>query len=362
MEAGVGGRPFLVRAPAEFGRLHPLGQEALDRPGVDEYVARLRALSPLSVALGDVHALDPEPLGEAAPLVPGLRLGRLVAEIVGKMDERLLHEPGDHAGIGAAARDGGRSARILAPLRHHCLAQRVVGARLVAERLVIIEARPRLDDGVDVEGAELAAIAHDVERRGVDRKVDAEALAFARGQVFLQRVAIIFAREAEMDEADAAFVEELAIGVARVDDDEALLIEFEVALDQRQRPFADRSEADHHDRAGDPPVARPMRHGVRSPLVTSDAERPGRRLKPRPSGRVNSPGGGVSVAKLSCPAQRARPDAERRRGLLEFGLTRLLGQAFLWQFKERLFMGADRKASWLAGRRGIWRWGETRSR
>ena len=312
MEAGVGGRPFLVRAPAEFGRLHPLGQEALDRPGVDEDVARLGLPRALGVALGDMHALDPEALGEAGPFVLRLRLGRLVAEIVGKMDERLLDEPGDHAGIGAAARDGGRSARIFAALLHHRLAQRVVGARLVAERLVIVEARPRLDDRVDVEGAKLAAIAHHVERGGIDRKVDAEALAFARGQIFLERVAIIVAREAEMDEADAALVEELAVGVVRVDDDEPLLIEFEVALDQGQRPFADRSEADHHDRAGDPPVARPMRHGVRSPLMTSDAERPGRRLKPWPSGRVNS----AESKQLSqnCHVRRGAAGHERKSG------------------------------------------------
>ena len=158
-------------------------------------------LGALRVAFGDMHALDAEALCEARPLVFRLRLRRLVAKIGGEIDERLLDEPGDHAGIGAAAGDGGRSARILAALGHHRLAQRIVGARLVAERLVIVEARPRLDDGVDVERADLAAKAHDVERGGVDREVDAEALALACGQVFAQHVAIIVAREAEMDEA-----------------------------------------------------------------------------------------------------------------------------------------------------------------
>ena len=52
-----------------------------------------------------------------------------------------------------------------------------------------------------------------------------------------------------MDEADSAVVEELAVGIVRIDDDEALRIEFEMALDQRQRSLADRSEADHRDRA-----------------------------------------------------------------------------------------------------------------
>ncbi len=72
-----------------------------------------------------------------------------------------------------------------------------------------------------------------------------------------------------MDEADAALIQKLAVGIVRIDDDEALLVEFEVTLDQRQRPLADRSEADHHDRASDAPVLRPMRHGVRSPSRTS---------------------------------------------------------------------------------------------
>ena len=304
-----------MRAPAEFGRLHALGQEAFDRPGVDEDVARLRALGALGVALGDVHALDAEPLGEAAPFVARLRLGRLVAEVVGEIDERLLDEPGDHAGIGAAAGDGGRSARILAPLRQHRLAQRVVGARLVAERLVVIEARPRLDDGVDVEGAELAAIAHDVERRRVDRKVDAEALAFARGQVFRQRVAIIFAREAEMDEFDAALVEQLAVGVARVDDDETLLIEIEVALDQRQRPLP----IDPKPIITIGPAMRPWRgQCVMASGLLSGRATPGvlaRRLKPRPCRPVNSAGGGVSVAKLSRECGRLDGTAARAAGI-----------------------------------------------
>ena len=69
------------------------------------------------------------------------------------------------------------SRRDSAPFCQHRLAQRVIGARVVAERLVVIEARPGLDDGVDVERADLAAMTHEVERRGVDRQVDAEALA-----------------------------------------------------------------------------------------------------------------------------------------------------------------------------------------
>src|ERR1700722_3209410 len=177
MIAGIGRRPFLMRSPAELRRLHAFRQKTFDRPGVDEYVARLWALGALGVALGDMHALDAEALRETSPLLFGLRFRSLVAEILGEIDEPLLDEPGDHARIGAATRDSGRAARILAAFGQHRLAQRVVRARVVAERLVVIEARPRLDDGVDVERADLAAMAHEVERGSVDRQVDAEALA-----------------------------------------------------------------------------------------------------------------------------------------------------------------------------------------
>ena len=223
MEARVGRRPFLMRAPAEFRRLHALRQKAFDRPGVDEHVARLRRLRALRVAFGDMHALDAEAMGEAAPFVFRLRRRGFVAKIGGEIDERLLDEPGDHAGIGPATGDGGRSAWVPAAFTHHGLAQCVIGARFVAKRLVVIESRPGLDNRVDVERADLAAIAHDVERGGVDREVDAEALAFAGGQVFAQHVAIIIAREPQLHEADATLIEEPPICIVRIDDDEAAL-------------------------------------------------------------------------------------------------------------------------------------------
>ena len=68
-----------------------------------------------------------------------------------------------------------------------------------------------------------------------------------------------------MDELHAALVEQAPVGVVRVDDDEVFLVEFEMALDQRQGSLADRSEADHHDRAFDPRMQGPVGHGVFSP-------------------------------------------------------------------------------------------------
>ena len=259
--AAVRRHPFLVRAPAELGRLHALRQEALDRPGVDEDVHRLRALGALGVALGDVDALDADLLGEPAPVLAGLRLAELELEIARDVEQRLLDEPRHHARIGAAAGDRRRAARLAAPRRQHGFAQRIVRARLRPELGVEVEARPRLDHGVDVERADLAGELHDVERGGVDRQVDAKPLPAARGQQRRQQLAVILPGHRLVDEADAALVEQLAVLVLRIDDDEARLVEGEMALDQRQRAFADRAEADHHDGTVDAAVHGPLGHG-----------------------------------------------------------------------------------------------------
>src|ERR1041384_1095800 len=63
-----------------------------------------------------------------------------------------------------------------------------------------------------------------------------------------------------MDEADAAVVEQLAVLVLRVDDDETALVLAEMTLDQRQRALADRAEADHYHGPIDTGVDRPFRH------------------------------------------------------------------------------------------------------
>ena len=103
MRAGVLRHPLLVRAPAELGRLQALRHEAFDRPGVDEHAHGLRVLGALRVALGDVDALHAHALHELRPFIARLRLLVLEADVPGDVEERLLDEPGHHAGIGAAA-------------------------------------------------------------------------------------------------------------------------------------------------------------------------------------------------------------------------------------------------------------------
>ena len=192
------------------------------------------------------------------------------SEVGGEAEEGFLEEPGDHAGVGAAAGDGGGAAGIGQLLGADGLAQGVVGAVLRREREVEVVAGPGLDHGVDVEDAELAAEAHDVERAGVDREVDAEAAAV--GEELGQKSPVVLGGYGGVDEADAALLEEGAVDVGGVDDGDLVGVVDEVALDQRQGALADRAEADHHDRAVYPPVAR-IGLGHRRPLPVDGALR-----------------------------------------------------------------------------------------
>ncbi len=236
-------------APAELGRLHAFGDETLHRPGVDEHVHRLRLLGALGVALGDMDALDAELHGKLAPAFAALRLVDRRAGVAGDVDQRLLDEPGHHAGIGAAGGDRGGAARAFASRFEQRLAQRIVRAFFCAHALVEIEAGPRFDDGVDIERADFPAHAHDVDRRGVDREVDAKALAAAFGEQRHQQFAIIVLCHRLLDEAHAVLLRELAV-LMRIDDDKARSVIGEMPFDQRQRALADRAEADHDDGAG----------------------------------------------------------------------------------------------------------------
>jgi hypothetical protein len=195
------GIQFFVGAPAEFGRLQAFRDEALDRPGVPERVERLRVLGALGIALGDVHALDADLLHQLGPAFAVVlrRLFELDVEIPGKVHERLLDEPGDHARISAAGGDRGRAAGVLFLFLAQRFAQRIVGAVGVLHALVEVEAEPGFDDRVDIEHVEFAAELDQVERAGVDREVDAEALAAAFREERLQEVLVVLPGDMGLD-------------------------------------------------------------------------------------------------------------------------------------------------------------------
>ncbi len=215
-------------------------------------------LGPLGVALGDMDTLHADLVHQRRPFLTGLGLRIGDAGILGDVQERLLDEPGHHAGIGAAARHRGRAARRRTTGVENVLPQRVVGAVGLGEALVEVEAGPGLGHGVDVERAEFAAELEDVARRGVDREVHAEALTTALGEKRGQDIAVVFLRQRHLLEAQAVLLGEILVRVGGLDHREAVLVVGEMPLDQGKRAATDRTEADHHDRTGDVAVDGPI--------------------------------------------------------------------------------------------------------
>ena len=97
-----------MRAPAEFGRLAALADEAVNRPRVDKLSGLFRRpVADLGVPLGDVDGLDTQELGQRPPFGLGGRLGNLDACVFGNVDEGLLDKMGHQAWVRAVCRDNG---------------------------------------------------------------------------------------------------------------------------------------------------------------------------------------------------------------------------------------------------------------
>ncbi len=73
MAAAIGREMPFMRPPAELRRLRAFADEAVDRPGVDEFARLLRDRRDLGIAFGDMNNLDAETLGEAGPIAARCR-------------------------------------------------------------------------------------------------------------------------------------------------------------------------------------------------------------------------------------------------------------------------------------------------
>ena len=104
------GEVTLVRAPAELGRLAALGDEAVDRPGVDELARTLGLARHLGVALGDVDRLHAQVAEQPRPACAVGRLRMRQAGVAGDDQRRLLDQLRDQARVGALGADRGRTA------------------------------------------------------------------------------------------------------------------------------------------------------------------------------------------------------------------------------------------------------------
>src|SRR6185295_479832 len=130
---------LLVGAVAQLSGLQALRDEALDRPGVDELASRLRRLGALGVALGDVDALDADAPHQRRPILAALRLGNRNAGVAGDVEQRLLDEPRNHAGVGAAAVHHRDAARAFAAEVEHALAERIVRTLRQRDLGIVVE-------------------------------------------------------------------------------------------------------------------------------------------------------------------------------------------------------------------------------
>ena len=234
-----------MRAPAQLGGLETLGDKAFHRPCIDEHTARAGLAARLRVTLGDMHPLDAQSLHQPCPALAGRRGLGLATRVARQRQQRLLDEPADHAGIGAATADRRGSAGVGGLFIAHRLPQGIVGAGGIVARVKVISG-PRFDDGVDIQHTQLAAELHDVQRRGVHRQVHAEP---AIAEQPAQHLAVIPGRQGRVDERDLVLVQEIVLRRIRFDDDQPVRIVFEMPLDQRPCALADGPEADDDHRA-----------------------------------------------------------------------------------------------------------------
>jgi hypothetical protein len=183
-------------------------------------------------------------------------------EITCQVEHSPLDKPRDHSGIRPAAGNSGRATWMLLLLGKQGLAQGVIGAVGIIDVTCIVEAGPWLDHRIDIECAHLAAQAHYIDGRSVDGKIDAETLAATFGQKRLEQRLVIFLGNGFLDEADATLVEQFLVGIARIDNEQAGLVIFEVAFDEGQGTPSDGTETDHHNRTGNFSIYRPfsLRH------------------------------------------------------------------------------------------------------
>ncbi len=259
--AGVFRLPVFMSAPAELGRLQAFSNEAFHRPCVPEGVERLRLLGALGVAFSDMNTLHAGLLHKLRPALTVIGCGffKLKLEFASEIDERLFHKPRHHAGICSTAGNSGRATRIFFLFSANGLAQRIIGARSIVCFGVKIETKPWLDNRINIESALFAAVAHQIERSGVNRQIDDERLAFAFLDQRPKNLLVIVLGDRVLDEADTLVIQDLAVLLRWINDDQTGLVEFEMAFDQWQGTAPDRPKADHDDRAGNFAIDWPFR-------------------------------------------------------------------------------------------------------
>src|SRR4030095_5690995 len=239
--AAVAREVVLVRAPSELRGLAALTHQSVHGPGVNELPRHLRPARDLRVALGDVDDLDAERRGEVRPVLTALRLARLVAGVLGYVEQRLLHEVRYEARVRAVRDDSGRPVAPALAQLEHLLAERVIRAPARGDVRVGVAARPWLDAGVQVERAFFVAQLDEGNARHVDRQVQHE---IAAPDERLEHVPEVLARQRVIEELDPVLRRFFATRIVRRDDRDSIRSQSaDVTQDERQDALPDAGEA-----------------------------------------------------------------------------------------------------------------------
>jgi hypothetical protein len=165
---------FLMRAPAQFRRLQPFGNKAIDRPCVDEFAALLAAPRHLRVALGNVDDPDAQPPRQVGPVLMAGWPGELKPGIDGQVPQSLFHEGRRKARVGPLRHDGRGPVPFVHAKGQHLFTQGVVGAPGQRRTGIGITAGPGLNAGVEVHHTAAPAKHHQGQTGHIDGQVQQE--------------------------------------------------------------------------------------------------------------------------------------------------------------------------------------------
>ena len=302
---GPVGELLLVGAPAHLGGGRPLLAEALNAPGIDELVDLLRTVGDLRVAFAAVDHLHAELVGEVvegarpselADLLP-LPAGELplLEAAHGDVEEGLLREMADEAGIGAMLENGRRAGR--APVGDHPpqvhvapVERQFVGLR----RYRMLVRIPHFDGGVEIEHPLVMAPLHDLAAVDVPGEIDEE---ITCGEVLAEDLAEVVGGDPLAHEAHAPFhpgADRRFEGL-EVEDRDVVGRHLDVVEEDRQGAAGHGAEADKENPVWeDEHRVSTAREGLNSPRAAA--------RRPREWGRVYRPGGAGAAAGLALAA------------------------------------------------------------
>ncbi len=200
MSFAVAWEVALVGPPAHLTGLTALAHEAIDRPRIDELADFLRLVRTLRVAFGDMDDLHAHTSSQIPPISSGRRISGVDADVRRDVQERLLDEVRDKAGIRAMCEHGRWGTCIACPQRQRFLAHCVVRPFAGRHGGIGVATGPRLNARVQVHRTLFPTQLDQREARHLDRDVHQEV---SPPKQRVEDAAIVFARQRLLDDLHA---------------------------------------------------------------------------------------------------------------------------------------------------------------